>query len=147
MANKAEVEAQLTALKKLSDEQAKALEQANARIEMMKADAKRQREEKATASVKDMKAKLDAEPHHWVRVFNTGVDDGIDFAFNYEGIQFRMISGDPIYLAESVIAHLKSCGYPKAKLKQGEAGQPVKVKGFHHNYNVVSCEAPQKAAS
>jgi len=114
------------------------------RIESIKAEAKKQREEKAEVQKKDMKAKLDAEPHHWVQVFYKGLKDGVDFAFNYEGIQFVLNSGVPFYLAESVIKHLKGCGYPTIIEKQGEAGQPIKVHGRHLNFNVVNCEAPEE---
>lgn len=114
--------------------------------EELKANAKKQRQEKAAEQVKDMKARLDAEPHHWVQVFNKGLDDGVDFGFTYEGITFKMYSGKPVKLAESVIKHLKGCAYPITTLKQGEAGQAVKVAGFHHNFNVVNCEAPKKDA-
>jgi len=144
--SKAELEAELDALKESNKKLLEESEALKAEEEKRKAEAKRQLEEKAKNHTRSIKDRLDAEPHHWVRVFNTGLNDGVDFAFNYEGIQFRMISGDPIYLAQSVINHLKLCGYPKTKLKQGEAGQPVKVEGFHHNYNVVNCEAPEKLA-
>lgn len=123
----------------------KANEELKAKAEAMKAEAKKQREEKAAVQAKDMKDKFDAEPHHWVQVFNKGLDDGVDFAFCYEGVQFKLYSGKPVSLAESVIKHLKGCGLPITKLKQGEAGQgAVKVKGRHHNFNVVNCEAPRK---
>lgn len=120
------------------------IEDLKAKAEAAKAEAKKQREEKAEEHKKDMKAKLDAEPHQWVQVFYKGLKDGVDFAFNYEGIQFLLYSGVPIFLAESVIKHLKGCGYPIIIEKQGEAGQPIKVHGRHHNFNVVNCEAPKE---
>ena len=120
----------------------KETEDLKAKAEAMKAAAKKQREEKAEIQAKGMKAKFDAEPHHWVQVFYKGLKDGVDFAFNFEGIQFLLYSGVPIFLAESVIKHLKGCGYPIIIEKQGEAGQPIKGHGRHHNFNVVNCEAP-----
>lgn len=120
----------------------KEAEDLKAKAEAAKVAAKKQREEKAAESVKDMQAKLDAEPHQWVQVFNIGLDDGVDFAFNYEGIQFVLYSGKPKHLAESVIKHLKTRGFPITTEKQGEAGQPISVHGFHHNFNVVNCEEP-----
>lgn len=147
----AALEAELRESKKRSAEEIEKLRKANEDLlkeqEKIKAEAKKRREGKATEQVLSVKARLDAEPHRWVKVFYVGMDEGVDFGFMYEGIQFWMISGKPIELAESVIKHLKGCGFPIAKLKQGVAGQPVKVEGFHHNYNVVECEAPpQKAA-
>lgn len=125
----------------------KETEELKAKAEAAKATAKKQREEKAAENVKDIQAKLDAEPHKWVKVFYQGMDDGVDFGFNYEGIQFKLYSGKPVHLAESVIKHLKGCAYPITTLKQGEAGVgAVKVHGRHHNYNVVNCEEPEKAA-
>lgn len=125
----------------------KETEDLKAKAEAAKAVAKKQQEEKAAENIKDMQAKFDAEPHHWVRVFYKGMDDGVDFGFLYEGIQFKLYSGKPFFLAESVIKHLKGCAYPITTLKQGEAGVgPVKVKGKHHNFNVVNCEAPEKVA-
>lgn len=122
----------------------KETEDLKVKAEAAKVAAKKQREEKAVESVKDMQAKLDAEPHQWVQVFYKGLKDGVDFSFNYEGIQFMLYSGKPVELAESLIKHLKGCGYPEPVEKQGEAGQPIKVHGFHHNFNVVNCEAPKK---
>lgn len=128
----------------------KALREANAEmtksLEDMKIAAKKQREEKAEVQVKGMKAKIDAEPHHWVQVFNQGLDDGVDFNFTYEGIPFKLYSGKAVYLPESVIKHLKSSGFPITTEEQGEAGQPVIVAGRHHNFNVVNCEAPKVPA-
>lgn len=133
-------------LRKDNEDLIKAHEELKSKIKAEKEAAKKQREEKTVEQVKGMKAKLDAEPHRWVRVFNAGLDEGVDFGFRYEGVQFKLYSGKPIELAESVISHLIKCGRPKAKLKQGEAGQAVKEEGFHHNYNVVPCEAPTKEA-
>lgn len=131
---------------KQKTEDAKTIEDLQAKIEAIKVEAKKQREEKAEVQKKDMKAKFDAEPHQWVQVFYKGLKDGVDFAFNYEGIQFVLYSGKPVSLAESVISHLKGCGYPVLIEKQGEAGQPIKVHGRHHNFNVVNCEEPEKVA-
>lgn len=115
--------------------------------EAIKAETKKQRKEKAEEAKKSIRARLDGEPHHWVQVFYQGLDDGVDFGFTYEGIPFKLYSGKPVSLPESVIKHLKGCAYPITKLKQGEAGQgKVKVHGRHHNFNVVNCEAPAKAA-
>lgn len=118
-------------------------EKLEAKAEEARAEAKKQREQKAEEDKRKMAARIKASPHHWVQVFNTGLQDGVDFAFNFEGLQFRLISGEPVYISEIIINHLKRCGYPKVKLKQGEAGQPVKVEGFHHNFNVVACNAPE----
>lgn len=125
----------------------KETEDLKAKAEAAKVAAKKQREEKAAENVKDVQARLDAEPHHWVQVFNKGIDDGVDFGFCYEGIQFKLYSGKPDFLPESLIKHLKGCAYPIATLKQGEAGVgPVKVRGKHHNFNVVNCEKPEAPA-
>ena len=124
----------------------KETEDLKAKAEAIKAAAKKQREEKAEDQRKGMQAKLDAEQHQWVQVFNKGLSDGVDFPFNYEGVQFVLYSGRPKFLPESVIKHLKGCGFPITIEKQGEAGQAVKVAGYHHNFNVVNCEAPEKAA-
>jgi len=137
---------ELEALKKANEALIKKAEDLMAKAEAAKAQAKKQREEKAAESVKGMQAKLDAEPHHWVQVFSKGLDDGVDFGFNFEGIQFKLYSGKAVHLAESVIRHLKGCAFPITTLKQGEAGLgAVKVHGRHHNYNVVNCEAPTEA--
>jgi len=132
------------AAEKKAAEDAKTIEDLKAKAEAAKAEAKKQREEQTKNDKKNMQAKLDAEPHQWVQVFYKGLKDGVDFAFNYEGIQFVLYSGKPKYLAESVIKHLKTRGYPIIIEKQGEAGQPVKVQGFHHNFNVVNCEPPKE---
>jgi len=121
---------------------AKTIEDLKAKAEAIKVEAKKQREAKAEEQQKGMKAKFGAEPHQWVQVFYKGLKDGVDFPFNYEGVQFLLYSGKPVSLAESVIKHLKGCGYPIIIEKQGEAGQPIKVHGYHHNFNVVNCEAP-----
>lgn len=124
---------------------AEVIEKLKKENEAIKTAAKKQREEKAEIQKKGMKAKLDAEPHEWVQVFYKGLKDGVDFAFNYEGIQFVLYSGIPVSLAKSVISHLKGCGYPIIIEKQGEAGQPIKVHGRHHNFNVVNCNPPEVA--
>jgi hypothetical protein len=142
MATKGELEVELEQLRKANEALKKEKEDLEARAEAMRAEAKKQKEEKAAEQIKGMNARLDAEPHHWVQVFNKGLDDGVDFGFRFEGVQFKLYSGKPVYLAESVIKHLKGCGHPIVKLKQGEAGQAVKEEGFHHNFNVVNCEAP-----
>ncbi len=124
----------------------KETEDLKARAEAAKLATRKQREEKAAENVKDIQARLDAEPHHWVQVFNKGLDDGVDFGFCYEGIQIKLFSGKPVFLAESLIKHLKGCAYPITTLKQGEAGVgAVKVAGKHHNFNVVNCEKPEEA--
>ena len=112
-------------------------------IEKMKAAAKEERLAKAEDAKKTMQEKIKASPHQWVQVFNTGLDDGVDFVFNYEGVSVRLISGEPIFLSEILIDHLKKCGRPRVLLKQGEAGGKVRVKGFHHNFNIVNCEPPE----
>jgi len=131
---------------KLKAEDAKKIEDLKAKNEAMKVAAKKQHQEQAEEQVKDMQAKLDAEPHQWVKVFYKGLKDGVDFAFNYECIQFLLYSGQPVELAESVIKHLKGCAYPITIEKQGEAGQPVKVHGKHHRFSVENCETPAKVA-
>lgn len=128
---------QIEALKKENAELARKAEEA-------KAEAKKQRLEKAEECKKTMAVKIKESKHQWVRVFDTGLKEGVDFAFNYEGLQIRLISGDPVHLSEILINHLKHCGYPKTQLKQGEAGGTIKVKGFHHRFNVVPCEPPAK---
>lgn len=132
-------------LKKVNEKNEKLIEELKAAAEAAKAVAKKQREEKAEENVKDMKAKLDAEEHQWVQVYQRGLKDDVDFAFNYEGVQFVLYSGVPVSLALSVIKHLKGCGYPIITEKQGEAGQPVIVHGKHNRYSVVNCEKPPKA--
>jgi len=129
---------------KQAAEDAKTIEDLKAKNEQIKAEAKKQRQEKAEIHVKDMRAKFDAEPHQWVQVFYKGLKDGVDFAFNFEGVQFVLYSGVPVNLAKSVIKHLKGCGYPITIEKQGEAGQPIKVHGRHHNFSVVNCEPPKE---
>lgn len=147
MATKAEVEAALAALQKTSEAQAKELEELKAKAEADKLAAKKRIEEQAKAQVKDTQARLDAEPHQWVQVFNQGLADGVDFGFHYEGVGFKLYSGRPVKLPESVIKHLKGCSFPIIIEKQGEAGQgPVRVHGKHHNFNVVNCEPPEKEA-
>jgi len=145
MASKAQVEAELAALKKTSEAQAKELEEIKAKVEADKAAAKKRVEEQAIAKVKSTQSRLDAEPHHWVKVFNQGLADGVDFGFQYEGVGFKLYSGTPVELPESVIKHLKGCSFPIIVEKQGEAGQgPIRVHGRHHNFHVESCEAPDK---
>lgn len=114
-------------------------------IESMKARATEERKAKAKTDKKTWEARIKAAPHHWVQVFNKGLEDGVDFAFNFEGLQFRLLSGQPVYLSEILINHLKLCRRPQVKLKQGEAGTKVKTKGFHYNFNVVNCNPPESA--
>ena len=141
---KAELQKDIEALQKTNEAQTKELEEAKAKNEAMKAEATEQRKAKAEDQKKSMKDKLGAEKHNWVRVFNVGLKDGVDFPFNYEGVQFKLYSGKPVLLPQSVVTHLQGCAYPITKLKQGETGQAVKVEGKHHNFNVVPCEAPAK---
>lgn len=138
--------ATIAILKKTNEKKDRDNEALKAKNEAMKASAKKQREEKAEVQKSSMQAKLDAEPHHWVQVFYKGLADGVDFAFNYEGVQFVMHSGKPVFLAISVINHLKTRSFPITTEKQGEAGQPVRVFGRHHNFSVVNCEEPEKVA-
>lgn len=121
-------------------------ERLKAEIEKLKAEKAERVEKKRVDAAKDIKAKLDAEPHTWVQVFQKSLDDGVDFSFTYEGLLFRLISGGPVKLAKSVIAHLKGCHYPQPKYNQGEAGQAVKVAGSYHRYTVQNCEAPKEKA-
>lgn len=143
--SKADLESELKATKQKLATATKEVGDLKAKAEAMKLAAKQQREAKAVENKKDMRSKIKAAPHQWVQVFAQGLDDGVDFAFNYEGLQFRLISGQPVYLSEILIKHLRACRRPRTKLKQGEAGQAVKVEGWHHNFNVVACEAPDKA--
>lgn len=140
---KAEDAAQIKALKKTGEKLLKEAEDLKAKAEAARNEAKKQRDKKAEEQQKGMRALLKASPHHWVQVFNSGMDDGTDFSFTYEGLLFRLISGKPVFLSEILINHLKKCRRPKAKLRQGEAGQAVKVEGFHYNFNVVNCEKPE----
>jgi hypothetical protein len=111
-------------------------------IESLKKKATEERKAKAAEDKKSWKDRIKAAPHKWVQVFNTGLAAGVDFAFNFEGQQIRLISGEPVFLSEIIINHLKQCRRPIVKLKQGEAGTKVKVHGFHYNFNVVNCEDP-----
>lgn len=137
--------AELKAANKANEALKKANEALVKKAEETKAVAKKQREEKAEETKMSVRARVNAAPHHWVQVFNTGLDDGVDFSFNYEGLIFKLFSGAPVKLSQILIVHLRSCRRPKTKLKQGEAGQTVKVAGWHHNFNVVNCEAPAES--
>lgn len=123
----------------------KANEDLKAKAEAAKAAANQQRLAKAEEQKKGMRAKLDAEEKQWVQVFYKGLKDGVDFGFTYENVPFRLFSGAPVLLPVSVIKHLKGRFYPIILLKQGEAGQPVKVKGKHYNFTVQTCEPPEEA--
>jgi len=125
---------------------AKTIAGLKAKNEELKAATAKRRQEQAEKDKKNVKARLDAEEHQWVQVFYKGLKDGVDFNFNYEGVQFVLYSGEPVELPVSVIKHLKTRGYPIITEKQGETGLPVKVQGYHHNFNVVNCEAPAKKA-
>ncbi len=135
----------LEQLKGREEKNAETVKTLTATIEKMKDAAKEKRQEQAAVTKKGWKAKIEASPHKWVKVFNVGLVDGVDFSFMFEGLTFRLLSGTPVSLSELVIEHLQGCGRPQLKLKQGEAGQSVQVAGFHHNFNVVGCRAPEKA--
>ena len=115
------------------------------KVEQEKAQAKKSREEAVAKTVSKMRALIDASRHIWVQVFHKGLKDGVDFSFNYEGLQYKLYSGVPVNLSEIIIDHLKMCRYPQAKLRQGEAGGAPKLqKGYHNNFHVVNCEQPEK---
>jgi hypothetical protein len=151
----AELTAELAKLTEAHDVMVKDAEKkkttADATIEKLKAantslkeGAKKQQKAKAEADKTGWKEKIRTSEHQWVQVFNKGLADGVDFTFTFENLMFRLISGEAVYLSVLVINHLKLCRRPQTKLRQGEAGTPVKHAGYHHNFNVVNCEPPIK---
>lgn len=89
--------------------------------------------------------KLKTEPRLWVRVFNRDLAEGIDFGFTFEGHRYHLMNGEVVQLPQSVITHLNGVHYPQTKLKQGEAGQAIKVEGSYHRFAITSVEAPKES--
>ena len=98
-----------------------------------------------------------AKDRTWVKVYQIGLENGVDFMFttdvepkfdgngkpkHREGKQYHLINGEPVLLHNAVITHLRGLHYPRLQLKQGETGMPVKTQGSQDRYSVVPCEAP-----
>lgn len=114
------------------------------KLDQEKEQAKKQREDSTAKTISKIRALIKASKHHWVQVFHKGLKDGVDFSFNYEGLQYKLYSGKPVNLSEIIINHLKSCRRPQTKLEQGETGgAPKMTAGWYNNFAVVNCEKPE----
>ena len=102
------------------------------------------KEPSTTAKPLTYDEKLAKEPRIWVRVFNRDLEENVDFGFTFEGHRWHLVNGAVTQLPQSVITHLNGIHYPQVKLKQGEAGQAVKVEGSYHRFAITNVEAPKE---
>lgn len=73
-----------------------------------------------------------------IRVKNLDLNDGVDFAFNFEGQPFRLINNAVHLLPKSVIKHLKNIAYPYKRYVPGqEPGQSMQVAGKRYRFAIT----------
>lgn len=83
------------------------------------------------------KAEQKGDPLVKARVKNMDLNDGVDFAFSYEGKGYHLINNAAHLLPKSVIEHLKRIAYPYKRYVSGqESGRAMQVAGRYNRFVV-----------
>ncbi len=94
---------------------------------------------KKCIAVMAQKAKKEEDPLVKVRVKNNDIPDGADFAFNFEGKGYHLISnaGEGTLLPKSVVEHLRGLAYPFKRYVAGQAeGQSMVAAGKRYRFTI-----------
>lgn len=92
------------------------------------------------------KSQTKGDPLIWVKVKNMDLNDGVDFAFFYEGKSYHLINNARVRLPKSVIEHLRCCSYPYKRYVPGqESGHAMQVAGKHDRFVIQEIKEPDYA--
>lgn len=88
------------------------------------------------------KAEQEGDPLIKVRVKNQDLNDGVDYAFTFEGTTFKLINNAIHNLPKSVCDHLKAIAYPYTRYVPGqESGKAMQIAGKYYRFSVMEIAA------
>lgn len=84
------------------------------------------------------KAQGEGDPLVKVRVKNQDLNDGVDFAFNYEGKDYHLVNNAAHSIPKSVVKHLRALAYPYKRYVPGaESGHAMQVAGKYFRFTIT----------
>lgn len=96
------------------------------------------------AGILAKKAQGEGDPLVTVRVKNQDLNDGVDFAFTYEGKPYHLVNNAVHKLPRSVVEHLRRIAYPYKRYvppeEGGVSGHAMQVAGQYRRFAVTEIE-------